>query len=252
MTALKTILIDDEQNNIDNLQALINKYCPQVQVVATANNANDGKALLLQHQPQLLFLDIQMPGKDGFELLCEIKLPSFELIIVTAFDQYAIKAIKFSAIDYLLKPLNIDELVAAIDRANTKQQVTLANQQISNLVEVLQLQKEVHRIALTTLKETRYVKTTTIIRCESSNNYTFFYLQDGEQLLVSKPIYEFEELLQAYGFLRTHQSHLVNNRFVKSWVKEDGGYLLLHNGDTVPVSRNRRTDVLTQLSFPLI
>jgi two-component system LytT family response regulator len=248
MNPLKAILVDDEKNNLINLEQLLKTYCPDVAVVATAINAAEGKSAILQHRPELVFLDIQMPGKNGFELLQELNQYDFEVIFVTAHDQYAIQAVRFAAVDYLLKPVNIDELQAAVLRAATRSREKRKNLQLENLIQLLQEQKEDHRIALTTLKETRFIRTTEIIRCESNNNYTIFYLAGGEKLTASRPIFEFEELLKSYGFIRCHQSHLVNRKYVKSWLKEDGGFLLLENGHQVPVSKNKKEIVTWALN----
>jgi len=242
---MKAILIDDEKHNIDNLWELLNGYCPQVDKAGTAINADEGKRLIMQIQPDLVFLDIQMPQKSGFDLLKELSTYDFEVIFVTAHDQYAIQAMRFAAVDYLLKPIDINELQSAIDRALKRHRLKEQNRQLENLIDLLKSQqnKGEQRIALNTLKETRFVKTGEIVRCESSNNYSTFYLQDGEQLLVCRPIYEFEEILKDYGFVRCHQSHLVSKRFIKSWKKEYGDFLLLTNGDEVPVSRNKKEAV---------
>lgn len=239
---VSAVIIDDEQNNIDNLWLLLQAHCPQVNIVATAKNATDGEAIILQHTPDLVFLDIQMPGKNGFELLQSVQGLSFEVIFVTAYDQFGIQAVKFSAIDYLLKPVPVEELKQAVQKAIQKGSLKKQNLQLENLIHLLQQQqnKEEHRVALTTLKETRFVQTKQIIRCASSNNYTSFFLADGDKLIVSKPIYEYEEILKGYSFIRCHQSHLVNKKFVKSWVKEDGGYLLLTDNTQIPVSRNKK------------
>jgi two-component system LytT family response regulator len=240
MSRIKAILIDDERNNLINLEQLLKAYCPEVEIIATTMDAATGKTAILQYHPDLLFLDIQMPGKNGFDLLRDLPAYDFEVIFVTAFDQYAIQAVRFAAVDYLLKPLNIEELQQAVGRAMARNRNKKKNLQLENLLQLLQVQKEEHRIALTTLKETRFIRTPEIVRCESSNNYTAFFLASGEKLTASRPIFEYEELLKDYGFIRCHQSHLVNRKFVKSWVKEDGGYLLMDNGHQVPVSRNKK------------
>ncbi|MFT3824321.1 MAG: LytTR family DNA-binding domain-containing protein [Chitinophagaceae bacterium] len=244
---LRTILVDDEKNNLENLTGLLQTYCPQTEIVATALNAEEGKSAIVQWRPDLLFLDIQMPGKNGFDLLKELKEYDFEVIFVTAYDQYAIQAVKFSAVDYLLKPVSITELQEAVDRAAERRRQKKQNLQLENLMQLLQQKQENHRIALPTLRETRFVPTNDIIRCESSNNYTIFHMVNKEALTVSKPIYEYEEILKNYAFVRCHQSHLVNTKHVSSWVKEDGGYLLMDNGDTVPVSRNKKDVVMKVL-----
>jgi two-component system LytT family response regulator len=239
---IKAVLIDDEKHNLDNLRELLNTYCPLVNICDTASNAEDGKTIILKNQPELVFLDIQMPWKNGFDLLKELNNHDFEVIFVTAHDQYAIKALRFAAVDYLLKPIDINELQSAVDRAIKKYSLKAQNRQLENLISFLKSQqnKDEQRIALTTMKETRFVKTNEIIRCESSNNYSTFTLQDNEELLVCKPIYEFEEILKDYGFIRCHQSHLINKRYIKSWKREYGDYLLLTNGTEIPVSRNKK------------
>ena len=246
---ISAVIIDDEQNNIDNLEILLRQHCPQITIVATAMNANDGASIIILNNPDIVFLDIQMPGKNGFEMLQSLKNHSFELIFVTAFDQYGIQAVKFSALDYLLKPINTEELKNAVNKAIYRSVEKKQNQKLENLLQVLENQQErnLHRIALTSARETRFIKTANIIRCESSNNYTTFFLTDGEKIMVSKPIFEYEEILSAYGFTRCHQSHLVNKKHMRSLVKDDGGYLLLEDNTQVPVSRLKKEFVKTEL-----
>jgi len=248
---LTAVLIDDEENNLANLGRLLAQYCPEVRVIGTAPDAARGKELIVSRLPALVFLDIQMPGTNGFDLLRQLPNPDFQLIFVTAYDQYGIQAVKFAAVDYLLKPINVPELQEAVRKAILRHGEKTKSGQLENLLQILNRQpfKEEHRIALNTLKETRFVYTRQIVRCESDNNYSYFFLDNGEKLLVSKPIYEYESLLADYGFIRCHQSHLINKRFVHSWVRTDGGFLLLHNGNTVPVSRSKKEAVLLALGF---
>ncbi len=242
---ITAVIIDDEKNNIANLQGLLVKHCPQVLIAGTAVNAELGQLLIKEHKPELVFLDIQMPGKNGFEMLQGLPAHDFELIFVTAFDQYGIQAVKFSAIDYLLKPVTISELKMSVDKAIERTNRKKQNSQLENLLNLLQHRedKKEHRIALPTTKEIRFINPDQIIRCESSNAYTGFFLKDGQKIIVSRPIFEYDELLKEYGFIRCHQSHLVNKQYVKSWVKEDGGYLLLEDQTRIPVSRNKKEEV---------
>ncbi|MEO9021451.1 MAG: LytTR family DNA-binding domain-containing protein [Ginsengibacter sp.] len=239
---IRSVIIDDEQNNIDNLRILLQEYCQGIIICATALNATEGEKIIALHQPEIIFLDIQMPGQNGFDLLKSLPTHNFEVIFVTAYDQYGIQAVKFSAVDYLLKPVVIDELKLAVKKATDRILNKKQNLKLENLISVLQKEhhKEDHRIAISTQKETRFVNTQSIIRCESSNNYTTFYLENGEKLLVSKPIYEYEEILSDYGFIRCHQSHLINKKFIRSLVKQDGGYLLLSDQTQLPISKNQR------------
>ena len=239
---LNVVIIDDEQNNISNLKSLLTIHCPLVNIVATAGNAAEGNAIIIKHKPDLVFLDIQMPEKNGFEMLQSIPNRDFEVVFVTAFDLYGIQAVKFSAIDYLLKPINPEELQSAVEKVIANNRLKKKNLQIENLLKIVEhaQSKEEHKIALATSKETRFIYTHKIIRCESSNNYTCFYFDSKEKLLVSKPIYEYEEILKEYGFIRCHQSHLINKKYIKSWVKEDGGYLLLEDGSSIPISKQKK------------
>lgn len=247
---MRAIIVDDEINNIDNLQLLLNKHCTMVQVIATATGADDAAQLINLHQPDLLFLDIQMPEKNGFDLLRSLPDPFFEVIFITGFDKYGIQAVRFSAIDYLLKPIVVTELVAAVERAVKQRASKMKNMQLENLIELIQKgnNKKAHKIALPSAKETRFVNPGEIHCCEAKNNYTIFYLEGGEKMVISKPIYEYEELLSGYGFIRCHNSYLVNKEAVKSMLKEDGGILLLVDNLRIPVSRQKREFVMQQLS----
>ncbi|QKJ31664.1 response regulator transcription factor [Mucilaginibacter mali] len=243
------VIIDDEPNNISNLQAILQAHCNGINVAATAMDADEGIAAIIRHQPGLVFLDIQMPGKSGFEVLKTFHQPAFEVIFITAYDQYGIQAIKFSALDYLLKPINITELKLAIEKARQRIIAKDKDRKLENLLAYMQRgQREVPKIALPTLQEIRYVKVDEITRCEASDNYTTFCTAAGERILVCKTLKEFAELLQPHGFVRAHQSHLVNMQFVKSLLKEDGGTLLMKDGVKVPISRQNRDMVKAALS----
>lgn len=246
-----SVIIDDEQKNVDNMSALLSAYCPQVTVIGTALDGPSGRELILNKQPQLVFLDIQMPGESGFDMLRSLNRYNFEVIFVTAYDQYGIQAVKFAAVDYLLKPVNIQELQQAIDKVIIRLQHKNQNLQLENLIQLLDQRhhKEEHRIALPMLKETRFVYTREIIRCEASNNYSKFFLTDGEVIIVSRPIFEYEEILKDYSFIRCHQSHLVNKKFIKSLVKETGQFLQLQNGTQIPISRNKKELVAEALKL---
>jgi two-component system, LytTR family, response regulator len=238
---VKTIIIDDESNNIQNLINFLEKYCNNIQIVATGKNADEGIIAIQKYNPDLVFLDIQMPNKSGFDMLNELPEITFEIIFITAFDQYGIQAIKFSALDYLLKPVDIEELKIAVQKAINKISLKQRNLNIDNLLEYIKKgQKSVPRIALPTLHETVYIKIDEIVRCEASDNYTTFYLNNSEKILVCKTLKEFSGLLTPYNFIRSHQSHLVNIQYIKSLLKEDGGVLLLFDKTKIPISRQNR------------
>lgn len=241
---MRAILVDDERANLQNLQVLLAKYCPTVHIVGQANQVEEAAVLINLHRPDLLFLDIQMGKHSGFDLLNMIADKSFEVIFVTAYDQYGIQAVKFAALDYLLKPVNPDELINAVVKAETRTKNKIQNEQLGFLLQQLkQPETSIQKIALPQQNEIRYVGINDIMRCESDNTYTFFFLTNGEKILISKSLKEYSDLLKPQGFLRVHQSHLVNPEFVKSWLKEDGGMLLLKNGDKIPVSKPNRESV---------
>lgn len=246
---MKAILVDDEQSNIDNISALLKRYCPRVNILAAATDIYEAEKLINHYQPDLLFLDIQMGEQTGFDLLGLISEKNFEVVFITAFDKYGIEAIKFAALDYLLKPVVIADLVLAVNKAEDKIIARDKNLQLQFLLNHLKSgDQSPTKIALPQLHEIRYVSVKEIIRCEADNSYTFFYLSSNERILISRSIKEYNELLKPLGFVRVHQSHLVNKAFVKSWLKEDGGSLLLSNGDKVPVSRPNRNLVQQALS----
>jgi two-component system LytT family response regulator len=250
--SIRSVIIDDEPNNVENLQSIINTYCPEVEVVQTAFNVVEGIIAIKSNQPDLVFLDIQMPGASGFDVLKAFAAINFEIIFITAYDQYGIQAIKFSALDYLLKPINITEFKLAISKAKDKIAAKKQNYNINNLLEYIKAgQRESPKIALPTLTEIRYIKVNTIVRCEAENNYTTFYLENGEQILVCKTLKEFAELLQPHHFIRPHQSHLVNMHFIKSYLKEDGGTLLLNDQTKIPISRQNKDRIKEELNKSL-
>jgi two-component system LytT family response regulator len=241
---MNALIIDDELSNIENLQKLVQQYCPGVNIVGHASEINEAVVQITIHQPDLLFLDIQIGDKTGFDLLKLLPNKEFEVIFVTAFDRYGVEAIKFSALDYLLKPVDIKELVIAVRKAEQKISIKHKNQQLDFLLNHLKhLNNAPTKIALPQLQEIRYVAVDDIVRCEADNSYTTFHLQNMDKIVVSKSIKEYADILKPLGFLRTHQSHLVNPIFIKSWIKEDGGTLLLMNGSKIPVSKPNKATV---------
>jgi len=238
---MRAILVDDERANLENLQALLRTNCPETKVVAVADNIDAAFEKMNLHQPDLLFLDIQMGKSTGFDLLNKLGKKNFEVVFVTAYDNYGIQAVKFAALDYLLKPVDPDELKTAVLKAKERMASKVNGEQLSFLLnQMKQGDPRIPKIALPQQHEIRYVSVDDIVRCVADNTYTFFYLSSGEKILISKPLKEYSDLLKPHGFVRAHQSHLVSPKFVKSWLKEDGGTLLMSNGDKVPVSKPNR------------
>lgn len=239
---MRAVLIDDEISNLENLRTLLEKHCPQVTIIATAQNVSDAVDTIEKQLPDLVFLDIQMGGQTGFDVLKLLPTRNFEIIFVTAYDQYGIQAVKFAALDYLLKPIDIDELMNAVNKAEHKRATQIQTSQLDFLMQQLK-KPETNKIALQMQSEIRYVTISEIIRCEADNTYTHFFLSSDEKILVSKSLKEYADLLCPNGFLRTHQSHLVNPKYVKSWLKEDGGILLLMSGEKIPISKPNKDTV---------
>ncbi len=238
---MRVVLVDNEQANLENLQVLLAKNCLEVKVVAISDNIEDAFQKVNLHRPDLLFLDIQMGKTTGFDLLNLITEKTFEVIFVTAYDNYGIQAVKFAALDYLLKPVDPDELIAAVFKAETRMKSKINGEQLNFLLhQIRRTEPGILKIALPQQHEIRYVAINDIVRCVADNTYTFFYLSNNEKILISKPLKEYSDLLKPQGFIRVHQSHLVNPAFVKSWLKEDGGMLLMNNGNKIPVSKPNR------------
>jgi two-component system, LytTR family, response regulator len=238
---MRTILVDDEAANLENLKILLAKHCPEIKVVACAITIEEAFEQVNLHHPDLLFLDIQMGKTTGFDLLKQLTEKNFEVVFVTAHDQYGIQAVKFAALDYLLKPVDPEELKAAVEKAEIRIKNKIYGDQLNFLLsQIRKSELSIPKIALPQQHEIRYVAFDDIVRCVADNTYTFFYLSNGDKILISKPLKEYSDLLKPQGFVRTHQSHLVNLKFVKSWLKEDGGALLMNNGDKIPVSKPNR------------
>jgi len=236
---IRSFLVDDEVHNIESLHHLLSAHCPMIEVVGTATHIDQAIEGITQHTPDLLFLDIQLGSETGFTLLQQIPHDTLEVIFITAYDQYAVQAIKYAALDYILKPYSTKELLTAVQKAAEKLSYKKQNEQLLFLVQELSSVNE-KKIALPMQQEIRYVAITSIIRCEASNNYTYIFLEGGEKILIAKTLKEYTAILPDTLFLRPHQSHLINRSYIKSWLKEDGGMLLLTNGTTIPVSRLNR------------
>lgn len=244
---IRTIIIDDEPDCCDVLGMLLNRYCPEVTVTNVYTSAADGLKKLKEDTVDLVFLDIQMPHMNGFELLEKIPGPGFAVIFTTSYDQYAIKAIRYSALDYLLKPVDKEELQAAVKKAiqRNNQPVT---QQLEILLQKIQKpSKTVGRIALPTMEGLQVIPADTIISCASSSNYTILSLKDNERLIVSRTLKEIEEMLEEHSFLRVHHSYLVNLEEVRKYIRGEGGSVIMSDGSVIDVSRSKKELLLKHL-----
>ncbi len=243
---IKAIIIDDIEQARITLKKDLQVYAPDVTVIGEANGVIEGAKLLKSVLPDILFLDIQMQDGSGFDLLDILKDIPFKIIFITASDAHAIKAFRYAAIDYLLKPVDPDELTSALTKF--REQKLNENEKYKLLNDSLKNNRKTHeRIALHTQDKIHIVNICDIIRCESSVNYTEFYFTTGKKLLVTKTLKDFEDLLNDQGFYRVHQSHLLNTKFIKEFIKTDGGYLLMNDGSTIPVSTRKRPEVMKML-----
>ena len=241
---ISAIIIDDEQHCIDTLVAMLQqKFAGAVQVTGTFNNADDARTAIENNPPDLVFLDVEMPVKSGIDLLYELKKVEFGIIFTTAYEQYAIRAIKFNALDYLLKPYGLAELTEAIEKCIERKKTgpTDLGVFLQNLKTSLPENK---RITISTNKGLQFIEIKTIVRIEALNNYSQFYFTDKTKLLVSKTLKEFDELLTGYHFFRIHNSHLINLAHVKSILTEDGDLAVMSDESRVEISRRKKPDLL--------
>lgn len=241
---IKSVIIDNEKKSRKTLSNFLQKYCKQVEVLGEADGVASGIELIKNESPELVFLDIEMTDGTGFKLLESFEDIQFSVIFVTAYSAYAIKAFKISAIAYLLKPINPQELIEAID----KYQKEIGLKGIHNKLEVLLgNQSSIKKIAFPTSEGIELVKLNQIIHCQADDNYTSIYLTNEKRIIVSKTIKEYDNMLSDFGFFRIHQSHLVNLDFIAKFNKNDGGYVVLENGKKLPVSRRNKQEFLEKL-----
>lgn len=241
------IIVEDMPQALEMLKNDINSNFSDIEVVGTAKSVVEAAKLLRQNMPDILFLDIMLGDGTGFDILEIIPNLTSKIIFVTASDEYAIKAFKFAAIDYILKPYSIDDLKASVMKA--KQQLVPAQEQLNILKDTIeQPNKKPQKISLHTLEKISIVDLDTIVRCESDSNNTQFYLSDGKKIFVTKTLKYFADILKEYGFVRVHQSHLINLQYIKEFIKSDGGYIILKDGSNVPVSVRKRAEVLEVIS----
>ena len=241
---IRAIIVDDEENNRENLNSLIEEYCKDVEIVGFADSVDTAFKLIKSQKPDLVFLDIKMPKKDGFKLLESLNEINFEVIIVTAYNQYAIKAIRFCAVDYLLKPIDIVELTNAVENVSRRINQKLENDRLRQLITFMNNKSIPTKIGLASQHKVEFVEISQICRCESDDNYTHVFLDTGEKMTISKTLKEYEEMLIDFGFIRVHQSHLVNSNHIKSYQKSDGGYITMYDGAVIPISRTKRNEII--------
>ena len=242
---IKAILIDDEVHCLDTLSILLNEYCPQVQVMERCTSAKQGLVAIENHNPVLVFLDIEMPVMNGFELLELFTELPFAVIFTTSYNQYAIKAIRFSALDYLLKPIDPKELVTAVHKIQIQKHLPSAEQFQMLMSQVKHKESGFHKIAVPTSEGFELIPAEEVIYCEADDNYTHFILKNNKKIIACRTLKEVEEqLIDFVSFIRVHHSYMVNLNEVNKYIRGEGGYLIMSDGATVNVSRSRKEALL--------
>jgi two-component system LytT family response regulator len=245
MNQLTAILIDDESNSRNSLRQKLISYCPDVNIIAEAENGEEGIKSIEQHKPDIVFLDVEMPRMNGFAMLQQLQHRNFELIFTTAYDHYAIRAIRFSALDYLVKPIEVDTLKEAVERAREKKQTNSPNPRIETLLYNLLDEKNIHaRIAIPSMEGLQFLEIADIIYLEAESNYTFINLQATPRVTVSKTLKDFEELLPAAIFIRIHHSFIINKNHIRKYLKGEGGQVLMSNGKMLDVARRKKEEFM--------
>lgn len=247
---LTAVIVDDESNSVDVLKNLLASYCPNVMVLGEGENAESGRKLIAEHAPDIVFLDIEMPFGTGFDMLDAVDQKNISLIFVTAYDHYALKAIKYHALDYLLKPVDIDELKIAVKKVeDRKSQQGVTPLPVDLLKSYFEKGMDNSKVALPMADGLQFVNRNEIVRCEACGNYTRIYLSDNRNYLVARTLGEYEELLSPYNFLRIHHAHLINLDHIQRYVRGDGGYVIMSDGAVVDISRRKKQDFLNRFDF---
>lgn len=247
--SLKAIIVEDEKHSRENLKNLLEEFCVGIKVIGLASSVTEAVTLISSLKPDVIFLDIELQTGTGFDVLNQLPDLNFEVVFTTAFEQYAIKAVKFSSLDYLLKPIDLEELQKAVEKAKkSKNQVIYKKQLETLMLNLKQQQPKLNKICLATAEGFEFINVNTILYCKAEGSYTSFILNDNSKLLVSKHLKEYENLLLEQDFMRVHNSFLINLKEVKKFVKSDGGYMIMNNNDTVSISRSKKDDFLEVMS----
>jgi len=244
-TLIQAVIVDDEDNSLEALTILLQKYCPDVQVIGTAQTVADAVELIDNLKPELVFLDIALPDGQGFEILEEVGFTAFEVIFTTAYDQYALKAFDFSALDYLLKPISAEKLQQAVERFEKIRKDENYGERVSVLKESLNNRNE--RIILSSMDGFDVYKIADIVRCEANGSYTTFYIKSGHRVITSKTLNNFERLLADLSFVRVHSKHLINLDYVKKYISGRGGYIVFEDGSQVDVSERKKKEFILRM-----
>ena len=239
------IIIDDETSSRNSLRQKLTNHCTEIQIIGECENGEAGIKMLTNKKPDIVFLDVEMPRMNGFTMLQQLPQKNFEVIFITAYDHYAIKAIKFSALDYLVKPVAIEDLKTAIEKAAQKRKQSQGNERLELLLEnLMTYNKELQRIAIPSMEGLQFVETGHIIYLEANSNYTCFYLVNSIKITVAKTLKDFEELLPTSIFMRIHHSYIINKNLVKKYIKGEGGQVVMCNDTVLDVARRKKEEFM--------
>ena len=247
MEKIKAIIIDDELNSLQNLQQKLEGFCPDINIIATAQKPEEGLLLLKQHQPDVVFLDIEMPKMSGFRMLEELGEYDFDIIFTTAYNHYSIDAIRISAFDYLVKPIGIEDLQKAVERLHktynkqTKEKIDILKKSLSDN------RSQEDKIAISTSEGIEFIPIKNILHIESKSNYSKIYMPENKNIMVTKILKDFEEMLLPYNFYRVHNSHLINLNYIKKYIRSEGGHVMLQDGTVIDISRRKKEEFLKMI-----
>lgn len=244
MQILKAILVDDEFSSLQNLEQKLAKFCPDMQVVAVAQKPEEAILLIRQHKPDVIFLDIEMPRMNGFRMLDELGDYDFDIVFTTAYNHYAIDAIRISAFDYLTKPIAIKDLQKTVERLALRTKLHTKDKMDAFRASLISPKSQEEKVAIPTSDGLEFIPIKNIVHIESSSNYSKIFLVDGKKILVTKLLGDFEEMLQPYHFFRVHNSHLINLSHIKKYTRGEGGQVVMQNDDVIDISRRKKDEFL--------
>jgi len=249
MQTIRSIIVEDEAASRNALRNYLQKYCPHVQIVDMAASVKEAEKAIRQYQPDLVFLDVEMPFGNAFDLLEKIAPIHFKIIFVTAYSHYAIRALNASASYYLLKPVNIDELIDAVEKVGEELKSEASNVHTQVLLENLQVtQKQLHKLVLPLIDGFEVIQMKDVIRCKGNGNFTDFYLLDGSKKMICRTLRFYEETLEEFGFMRVHKSHILNLQFVRRYKKGKGGQAIMEGGAIVDIAPSKKQEFMNRFA----
>jgi len=247
MEKIRCVIVDDELHCVETLKYDLKKHCPEIDVIAEARSGEQAVNLITGHDPDLVLLDVEMPDMSGFDVLQRLFPVSFDVVFVTAYDQYAIRAFRYAAVDYLLKPVDKVQLREAIDRVIKRRQGQSNPAVLETLVHNLKQGLKPARMAIPTSRGLDFINTDEIVFCQSESNYTHIHLVDGAKYTITKTLKDLEHLLDPDEFLRVHQSYLIHLAFVEKYIRDDGGYIVMASNLKIPIAKRRKEELMAIL-----